>query len=173
MLQQPDSSRIRQRDNLDHSAESACVRKWSSRGFAYERAIIDFIRRWHRFAAGQLATSSRNSASASTNSFPRQSNCSDLPAPQALARRPRSGSGRCAGGVYRSARTRRHSSDRLRGCRRVTPLQVFSFVGAGKRRVLTRQHASRDAGLGKVRPEFGESTAADHHRLMHLPTPIY
>jgi len=94
MLQQPDSSRIRQRDNLDHSAESACVRKWSSPGFAYERAIIDFIRRWHRFAAGQLATSSRNSASASTNSFPRQSNCSDLPAPRALARRPRSGSAR-------------------------------------------------------------------------------
>ena len=106
MLQQPDSSRIRQRDNLDHSAESACVRKWSSRSFAYERAIIDFIRRWHRFAAGQLATSSRNSASASTNSFPRQSNCSDLPAPRALARRPRSGSARCAGGVCRFARTR-------------------------------------------------------------------
>ena len=130
MLQQPDSSRIRQRDNLDHSAESACVRKWSSRGFAYERAIIDFIRRWHRFAAGQLATSSRNSASASTNSFPRQSNCSDLPAPRALARRPRSGSARCAGGVCRFARTRQHSSDRLRGCRRVTPSQALSFVGA-------------------------------------------
>jgi len=52
MLQQPESSWIAQRDNLDHSAESACVRKWSSRGFAYERAIIDFIRRWHRFGGG-------------------------------------------------------------------------------------------------------------------------
>jgi hypothetical protein len=52
MLQQPDSSRIRQRDNLDGNAEPACVRNWSSRGLAYERAIIDFIRRWHRFGGG-------------------------------------------------------------------------------------------------------------------------
>jgi len=52
MLQQPESSQIRQHGNLDHSAESACVRTWSSRGFAYERAILDFIRRWHRFGGG-------------------------------------------------------------------------------------------------------------------------
>ena len=52
MQKQPDSSRIRQRDNLDDSAEPACVGNSSSRGFAYERAIIDFIRRWHRFGGG-------------------------------------------------------------------------------------------------------------------------
>jgi hypothetical protein len=52
MRQQPDSSRIRQRDNLEDSAEPDGVRNWSSRGFAYERAIIDFIRRWHRFGGG-------------------------------------------------------------------------------------------------------------------------
>ena len=52
MLQQPDSSRIRQRDNLDDSAEPACMRNWTSRGGAYERAIVDFIRRWHRFGGG-------------------------------------------------------------------------------------------------------------------------
>ena len=129
MLQQPDSSRIRQRDNLDHSAESACVRKWSSRSFAYERAIIDFIRRWHRFAAGQLATSSRNSASASTNSFPRQSNCSDLPAPRALARRPRSGSARLP---VASVDSLAHASIAPTVCADAvaSPSQALSFVGA-------------------------------------------
>lgn len=99
MLQQPDSSWIPQRDNLDHSAESACVRKWSSRGFAYERAIIDFIRRWHRFGGGSARDIFEEFGLSEHEFFSRQSNCSDLPAPQALARRPRSGSARCAGGV--------------------------------------------------------------------------
>ena len=52
MQQQPDSSRIRQRDNLDDRAEPARVGNWASQGAAYERAIIDFIRRWHRFGGG-------------------------------------------------------------------------------------------------------------------------
>jgi hypothetical protein len=106
-LEQPNGSRIRRRDNLDDGAVAA-VGNWSSRGFA-ERAIVDFIRRCTASAAGRLATSSRNSVSASTNSSPRQSNCSDLPGPRASARRPRSKSARCAGGVCRSARTQRHS----------------------------------------------------------------
>jgi hypothetical protein len=52
MQQQPDISRIRQRGNLDDSAEPARVGNRASRGFAYERAILDFIRRWHRFGGG-------------------------------------------------------------------------------------------------------------------------
>jgi hypothetical protein len=52
MQQQPNSSRIRRPDTLDDSTEPACGRNRSSQGFAYERAIIDFIRRWHRFGGG-------------------------------------------------------------------------------------------------------------------------
>jgi len=50
--QQPNSSRVRRPDNLDGSADPASVGNWSSRGLAYERAIIDFIRHWHRFGGG-------------------------------------------------------------------------------------------------------------------------
>ena len=52
MQQQPNSSRVRRPDNLDDPAEPANVGNWSSRGLAYERAIIDFIRHWHRFGGG-------------------------------------------------------------------------------------------------------------------------
>ena len=52
MQQRPDSSRIRRPDTFDDSAEPACAGNWSSRGFGYERAMIDFIRRWHRFGGG-------------------------------------------------------------------------------------------------------------------------
>jgi hypothetical protein len=52
MQQQSNSSRIRRPHDLDDSAEPAYVGNGSSRGFALERAIIDFIRRWHRFGGG-------------------------------------------------------------------------------------------------------------------------
>ena len=52
MQHQPNSSRIRRRDHRDDGAEPARAGNWSSPGFAYERAIIDFIRRWHRFGGG-------------------------------------------------------------------------------------------------------------------------
>ena len=52
MQQQPNSSRRWRRDHLDDGTEAARVENWSSRGFADERAIIEFIRRWHRFGGG-------------------------------------------------------------------------------------------------------------------------
>jgi hypothetical protein len=52
MQQRPNSRAIRRPENLDGSAEPACVGNWSPRGFGCERAMIDFIRRWHRFGGG-------------------------------------------------------------------------------------------------------------------------
>ena len=52
MQQQPNNGRTRRPDTFDDGTETACGGNRSSRGFAYERAIIDFIRRWHRFGGG-------------------------------------------------------------------------------------------------------------------------
>ena len=52
MQQQPNNGRTRRPDTLDHVTDPACGGNRSSRGPAYERGIIDFIRRWHRFGGG-------------------------------------------------------------------------------------------------------------------------
>ncbi len=52
MQQQSTSSRIPRPDHLDDSAEPACVGTWSSRNVGHHRAMIDFIRHWHRFGGG-------------------------------------------------------------------------------------------------------------------------
>src|SRR4029079_6408999 len=131
MLQQPDSSWIAQRDNLDHSAESACVRKWSSRGFAYERAIIDFIRRWHRFGGGSARdifeefVLSEHEFFSKTIELLGSTGASGVSEETAIRIRKV-----CRWRLSVRSHTPAFSSDRLRGCRRVTPSQALSFVGA-------------------------------------------